>query len=508
MASDVVTVAVLLARAGIAPSGAFPALDPDLLATPVSDVCHDSRRASGESVFVAVPGAQFNGTRFAGDAAARGALFVVSQTAPPPDPPIPWVRVPDARVALSALAAAFHGNPSHDLLVVGVTGTNGKTTTTYLIESVLEQAAIPTGRICTVANRIGRGAADDLPLPVHTTPEAPEVHRMLRGMREAGTRACVLETSSHALALHRVDHVRFTAGVFTNLTRDHLDFHGGMEPYFAAKRRLFELLTDRAPAVVNIDDPYGARLAATVGRPVTYAIDAPADIMPSRLDAGATGTRIDAETPSGALRIRSPLIGRANAGNLLAAAATGVALDLPAGAIEAGLRTVDGVPGRMERVSSPDDDITVIVDFAHTDDALRRLLEAVRPLASGRLVTVFGCGGDRDATKRPLMGAVAARLSDLVVVTSDNPRSEDPLAIIREIETGIAGEGARTDHRTAVARGAAITRAVRDASPGDMVVIAGKGHERTQVIGSDVLPFEDAAVARAALAARRTRREA
>ena len=186
MAGDVVTVAVLLARAGIPPSGAFPALDPDLLATPVSDVCHDSRRASGESVFVAVPGAQFNGTRFAGAAAARGALFVVSQTAPPPDPPIPWVRVPDARVALSALAAAFHGNPSHDLLVVGVTGTNGKTTTTYLIESVLEQAAIPTGRICTVANRIGRGAANDLPLPVHTTPEAPDVHRMLRGMRGGG----------------------------------------------------------------------------------------------------------------------------------------------------------------------------------------------------------------------------------------------------------------------------------------------------------------------------------
>ena len=508
MAVDIVTAAMLLARAGIAPGDAVPPLDPHLLATPVSDVCHDSRRAGGGSVFVAVPGAQFDGARFAGDAAARGALFVVSQTAPPSHPPIPWVCVPDARVALSALAAAFHGNPSHDLLVVGVTGTNGKTTTTYLIESVLEQAAIPTGRICTIANRIGRGAADDPPPPIHTTPEAPEVHRMLRGMREAGMRACVLETSSHALALHRVDHVRFAAGVFTNLTRDHLDFHGGMDSYFAAKRRLFELLTDRAPAVVNVDDPYGARLAATVGRPVTYALDEAADVTPSRLDTGATGTRIEADTPCGALRIRSPLIGRANAGNLLAAAATAVALDLPREAIEAGLRTVDGVPGRMERVSSADDDITVIVDFAHTDDALRRLLQAVRPLAGGRLITVFGCGGDRDATKRPLMGAVAARLSDRVVVTSDNPRSEDPLAIIRAIETGIAGEGGRMNHCSVVERGVAITGAIRDALPGDVVVIAGKGHERTQVIGSDELPFEDAAVARAALAARRTEREA
>lgn len=508
MAVDVVTAAMLLARAGIASGDAGPPLDPHLLATPVSDVCHDSRLAGGGSVFVAVPGAQFDGARFAGDAAARGALFVVSQTAPPSDPPIPWVCVPDARVALSALAAAFHGNPSHDLLVVGVTGTNGKTTTTYLIESVLEQAAIPTGRICTIANRIGRGAADDLPPPIHTTPEAPEVHRMLRGMREAGMRACVLETSSHALALHRVDHVRFAAGVFTNLTRDHLDFHGGMESYFAAKRRLFELLADRAPAVVNVDDPYGARLAATVGRPVTYALDEAADVTPSRLDTGATGTRIEADTPRGALRIRSPLIGRANAGNLLAAAATAVALDLPRDAIEAGLRTVDGVPGRMERVSSADDDITVIVDFAHTDDALRRLLQAVRPLAGGRLITVFGCGGDRDATKRPLMGAVAARLSDRVVVTSDNPRSEDPLAIIRAIETGVAGEGGRMNHSFVVERGVAITGAIRDALPGDVIVIAGKGHERTQVIGSDALPFEDAAVARAALAARRTEREA
>ncbi len=504
MGGGVVTVAMLLARAGIAPGGASPPLDPALLETPVTDVCYDSRQAAERSVFVAVPGTQFDGAQFAADAAARGAAFVVGEMAQPDGLPVPWVSVPNARVALSALAAAFHGDPSDELLVVGVTGTNGKTTTTYLIESVLEQAAIPSGRICTVSNRMARSGADDERPAVHTTPEAPEVQGMLRAMRDAGSRACVLETSSHALALHRVDHVRFNAGVFTNLTRDHLDFHGGMEPYFAAKRRLFEMLTDSGPAVVNIDDPYGARLAATVSRPVTYALERPADVRAARVDTGADGTRIEAATPRGALSIRSPLIGRANAGNLLAAAAAGVALDLPSGAIAAGLEAVRGVPGRMEQVSTPDDDIAAIVDFAHTDDALRHLLETIRPLASRSVITVFGCGGDRDATKRPLMGAVAARLSDFVVVTSDNPRSEDPLAIIAEVETGIAAETGGAGHRAVPDRGCAIGEAIRDALPGDVVVIAGKGHERTQVVGPDVIPFDDVAVARAGLAARRS----
>ncbi len=508
MAGGAVTAAVLLARARIAPSAASPPLDPALRETPVSDVCYDSRRVTYRAVFVAVPGRQFDGARFVSDAVSRGASLVVSETAPTESTPVPWLRVPNARVALSALAAAFHRDPSDELLVVGVTGTNGKTTTTYLIESVLEQAAIPSGRISTVSNRVAHGGVDDEKPAVHTTPEAPEVHAMLRAMRDAGSRACVLETSSHALALHRVDHVRFGAGVFTNLTRDHLDFHGGMEPYFAAKRRLFELLTDRAPAVVNIDDPYGARLAATVGRPITYAIDTPADVTAARLDTGADGTRIDAATPRGALSIRSPLVGRTNAGNLLAAAATGIALDLSSGAIEAGLEAVEGVPGRMERVTMPGDDIDVIVDFAHTDDALRRLLETIRPLATHRVVTVFGCGGDRDTTKRPLMGAVAARLSDGVILTSDNPRSEDPHAIIRQIETGMTAEGDSADYRSVPDRASAIALAIRDALPGDMVVIAGKGHERTQVIGPEVLPFNDVAEAQAALRMRRAGIEA
>ena len=260
---------------------------------------------------------------------------------------------------------------------------------------------------------------------------------------------------------------------------------------------------DGAPAVINLDDPYAARLAATVRRPVTYAVDRPADCMPGRLDLRVDGTFIEARTPRGMLRLESPLIGRAAAYNVLAAAAAAVALDLPLEGIEAGVRALAVVPGRMQTVSVAVDDVTVIIDSAHTDDALRNLLEAVRPLAAQRIVTVFGCGGDRDATKRPLMGMVATRLSDAVILTSDNPRSEDPNAIIEDIERGIA----RSDeaHLSIVDRQAAIVRAIGDAAPGDLVVIAGKGHERYQVIGSQAAPFDDAVVARTALDTRRGR---
>ena len=492
------TVSGLLARAGMAVAGA--GVGTHVLDAPVSGIFHDSRRVAAGGVFVAVPGERFDGARFVGDAGARGAVLAVGQGEAPAAASLPWVRVPDARAALASLAAAFHGDPSRDLLIVGITGTNGKTTTTYLIESMLEHAGLATGRISSIARRLGQGHAEQP--AAHTTPEAPDVQALLGAMRRTGARACVLEVSSHALALRRVDHVRFAAGVFTNLTRDHLDFHGDMARYFAAKRRLFELLPERAPAIVNVDDPYGARLAESVRRPVTYALDRAADVVPSRLDLGVDGVRIEARTPRGALHLRSSLLGRANAYNLLAAATAGVALDIPFRDIEEGLRAVAGVPGRMQTVSDRGDDVTVVVDFAHTDDALCRVLETVRLLARGRLITVFGCGGDRDAAKRPLMGAAAARLSDVVIITSDNPRSEDPCAIIADVERGLAHS--RTPHRSIANREAAICRAIHDAAPGDMVVLAGKGHERYQVVGSRVLPFEDAAVARAALAARRT----
>jgi len=311
--------------------------------------------------------------------------------------------------------------------------------------------------------------------------------------------------SSHALAMRRVDGIRFAAGVFTNLTRDHLDFHQDMESYFAAKRRLFEMLPADAPAVINLDDPKGASLAEIAARPVTYAIGRDADVTSGPLTFGLDGLAFELRTPQGTARVKSRLVGKPNVYNILAAAGTAAALGVPIKAIEQGLQRLAGVPGRFEVVSSPPDDLTVIVDYAHTDDALRNLLETARPLASRRLITVFGAGGDRDRTKRPLMGMVAARLSDVVVITSDNPRSEDPARIIDEVKRGAEPEArqGRADVVTFVDRRDAILHAVDLASAGDVVLIAGKGHEKYQEIGGRTTPFDDVAVAREALEARR-----
>jgi UDP-N-acetylmuramoyl-L-alanyl-D-glutamate--2,6-diaminopimelate ligase len=336
---------------------------------------------------------------------------------------------------------------------------------------------------------------------------------MLREMATNGCCACAAEVSSHALVLKRVDHVRFAAGVFTNLTRDHLDFHHDMASYFAAKRRLFELLPAGATAAVNIDDPYGRELAGSLKRRITFGIDEPADVNAGPFDLSLEGVSFEIQTSRGAIPVRSTLPGRPNVSNILAAAAVAIGLDLPHRAIQQGIARVGRVPGRFERVSTGRDDVCVVVDYAHTDDALKNLLETVRPMAKGRLITVFGCGGERDRSKRPLMGAVAARMSDLVVLTSDNPRGEDPQAILDEIVRGIVPPGDRpathhghvlppirvTPHLSIVDRGSAIERAVRDAKPGDTILIAGKGHEKYQVIGDKSLPFDDVAVARAAL---------
>jgi UDP-N-acetylmuramoyl-L-alanyl-D-glutamate--2,6-diaminopimelate ligase len=299
----------------------------------------------------------------------------------------------------------------------------------------------------------------------------------------------------------------FAAGVFTNLTRDHLDFHDDMEAYFQAKRRLFEMLPRDAPSLINADDPRGSSLAAIAGRPVTFAVNRPADITPGPLSFSLEGLAFDVRTPRGTLHITSSLVGRPNVYNILAAVSTATALDVSFDKIEEGIASLEGVPGRFQVVSGPKDEVTVVVDYAHTDDALRNLLETARPLAAGRLVTVFGCGGDRDRTKRPLMGAVAGRLSDVIVITSDNPRSEDPARIIEEIQRGITVDTRRdTAQRilTVVDRREAIGKAIELARSGDLVLIAGKGHEKHQVIGSRVLPFDDVAVAREALARRRS----
>jgi UDP-N-acetylmuramoyl-L-alanyl-D-glutamate--2,6-diaminopimelate ligase len=468
---------------------------------PLAAVAYDSRRVVPDALFVALKGLKADGAAFAEQALARGAQAVVAESPAPAGVTVPWVVVRDARLALALLADRFFDHPSRRMPVIGVTGTNGKTTTAYLLTAILDQAGLRSGMLGTVAYRIGGEDRE----ASRTTPEAPDVQQLLNEMLRHGNRSAVMEVSSHALSLKRVDGMQFAAGIFSNLTRDHLDFHADMEAYFAAKRRLFEMLPRDAPGVINMDDPRGASLVEISGRPVTYAINAPAQVRPGPVTMTLTGLTFDVTTPHGTVHIQSKLVGRPNVYNILAATAAAVSLDVPIDAIERGVAGLAGVPGRFEVVSVAGDDVTAVVDYAHTDDALRNLLETARPLGARRLVTVFGCGGDRDRSKRPLMGMVAARLSDVVVITSDNPRSEDPRRIIEEIERGIpAGSQSRTPTVVSVVdRAEAIDRAIAMAEAGDVVLIAGKGHEKYQQIGDRVLPFDDGEVARAALATRR-----
>jgi UDP-N-acetylmuramoyl-L-alanyl-D-glutamate--2,6-diaminopimelate ligase len=475
----------------------------NLAALPGIDIrglAYDSRQVQPGDVFVALKGLKAAGADYAAEAIGRGAVAVVADRPPDGSVPVPWMIVPDARSAMAAMAAEFYGHPSQSMQVVGITGTNGKTTTAYLLRAVLESAGKKCGLLGTVAYSIGN---QELPAS-RTTPEAPDVQRMFRQMVDAGCGACVMEVSSHALALRRVDGTAFAAAVFTNLTRDHLDYHGDMESYFAAKRRLFDMLPPGAPGVINLDDPRGESLRKNASTTVTYAIKKPADVTPGPLALTFQGLEFDARTPKGDIHVKSKLVGRPNVSNILATVAVATALDVPAAAIERGLSNLNGVPGRFELVSGSSDDITVVIDYAHTDDALKNLLETARPLAERRVITVFGCGGDRDRTKRPLMGAVAARLSDVVVITSDNPRTEDPARIIEEIKRGVPPASDRSAATFVILdRKEAIQFAIRKAEPGDLVLLAGKGHEKTQTIGSEELPFDEAAIAREALERRR-----
>lgn len=472
--------------------------DPD-----IGRVAYDSRTVRPGDVFVALKGLKADGAAFAGQALERGAAVIVAEVPPPPGVAQPWIQVADARLSLALLAAELYRHPSAEMQVVGITGTNGKTTTAFLIASIFDAAGIRCGLLGTVGYRIG----DEIRPAAHTTPEAPDVQQLLREMVERGCGACAMEVSSHALSLRRVDGTTFAAAVFTNLTRDHLDFHPDMEAYFQAKRRLFELLPPGAPGLINNDDPRSAALADTCSHPITYGVNRPADISPGPLSLSLSGLAFDVRTPRGTLHISSRLVGRPNVYNILAAVGTATALGMPFDAIERGVAGLHGVPGRFEVVSKSDDEITVVVDYAHTDDALRNLLETARTLTGGRLITVFGCGGDRDRTKRPLMGAVAGRLSDLIVITSDNPRGEDPLRIIEDIQRGITADTRRDSSQrllTIADRREAIHQAIDQARPGDVVLVAGKGHEKYQVVGHQVLPFDDVAVARDALTRRRS----
>lgn len=478
----------------------------DIAVTALTD---DSRAVKPGSVFVAVKGERVDGHAFVGKAVEAGAAALVLQkglnvTAAPS---VPVVRVDDSRRALGVLAGRFYREPASRLCMVGVTGTNGKTTVTYLCKGVLETAGRRVGLIGTVAYQIG-----DERLPAaHTTPGAVELQALLARMVDAGMNAAVMEVSSHALAMDRTAGCEFDVAIFTNLTQDHLDFHADMDGYFQAKLRLF---TDLDPlgkklrpkrAIVNIDDARSARVCEASRVPVwTYAIQKPADIRAEDVRLALSGTRFTAATPHGRFPVESRLVGEHNVYNILAAIGVGLHEGLSPEIIQRGITSVVNVPGRFERVEAGQD-FTVVVDYAHTDDALLRLLTAAQALKTGRIITVFGCGGDRDRGKRPKMGCVAARLSDVVFLTSDNPRSEDPSAILREIEVGVreALTEKRIRYEVIADRRAAIEAAVREAKSGDTVLIAGKGHEDYQIVGATRLHFDDREVARAALAARR-----
>jgi UDP-N-acetylmuramoyl-L-alanyl-D-glutamate--2,6-diaminopimelate ligase len=462
----------------------------------VTHVAYDSRRVLPGAAFVAIRGLAADGNRFVEVARRKGAVAVVSEL--PPQDEGAWIQVSDSRTALATLAAALNGRPAEQLELIGVTGTNGKTTTAFLIHAALLAAGVRSGLLGTVHYRIGDRLLD----AGRTTPESADLQQLFRQMLDEGCRAAVLEVSSHSLALKRVYGCPFRVAVFTNLTRDHLDFHGDMDAYFAAKSILFETnLRADGTAVVNADDDRAAELRErSRGRVWTFGLTREADFRAEAIELTLAGTRFRARTPRGEIAVWSPLLGRFNVENLLGSLAAAFALELPSEAVLKGLTAVAGVPGRMERVDAGQA-FSVIVDYAHTDDALRKLLETVRHLGPRRVITVFGCGGDRDHTKRPLMGAVASRLSEVVIATSDNPRSESPEAILAEIKRGM-NDGRGAERLVIVERREAIRRALEMAEAGDAVVIAGKGHETVQILRDRTLPFDDREVVRQMLGAR------
>jgi UDP-N-acetylmuramoyl-L-alanyl-D-glutamate--2,6-diaminopimelate ligase len=462
--------------------------------TAIAEVVHRADLAGPGSLFCCLTGGARDGHEFAPQAVARGAAAIMVER--PLDLPVPQALVPDTRLGMALAAAALAGRPSERLTVVGVTGTNGKTTSAFLLRAILEAAGLRCGLVGTVETVVG-----GVPVPaLHTTPDPPELQDLFRRMLDAGDAACAMEVSSHALAQRRVAGVRFAAALFTNLTRDHLDYHADVEEYFAAKRSLFARPPHHGadpPAAANLDDPFGRRLAGEVGA-LGYALERPADVAPEWVRPLPRGVALRLRTPRGPLELESRLRGRFNVANLAGVVAVGELLGLDHAAVAAGVAGVAGVPGRFEPVES-DRPFQVLVDYAHTPDSLENILRAARELAGeGRLWVVFGCGGDRDRGKRPLMGAIARALADVAVVTSDNPRTEDPEAIIGEIVAGAGvGEAVLTVEPD---RRRAIELAVGGARAGDVVVIAGKGHEVGQERDGMVAPFDDREVARAALA--------
>ena len=465
----------------------------------ISGVEYDSRRVKRGDCFVAMRGEATDGNRYIDAAIADGAVAIVTDSAQEkPRPGVAWAQVPHGRRALARISANFYHRPAEKLRITGITGTNGKTTTSYLLESILHAAGRTSALLGTVEYHV---AGKVLPAP-HTTPEALDIERLFSEALRAGASEAVMEVSSHALEQQRVYGIPFDVAVFTNLTRDHLDYHQTMDRYFDSKATLFRGCGTDPPrvAILNVEDEYGAKLAKSSKSElrITYGI-ASGDFSAEHVEMGRNGTRFDIVMPGDKVPIWSPLVGRVNVYNILAAAAAAFARQCSAQAIEKGMAALERVPGRFERVDCGQG-FYVVVDYAHTDDALRNLTALARSLVGnerGRVITVFGCGGDRDRTKRPLMGEAAGRGSDFVVVTSDNPRSEDPLAIINDVLPGL--QRANSRYTLEPDRRKAIALAIDEARPGDIVLIAGKGHEKVQVTREGAAPFDDVEVAREVL---------
>ncbi|MGH9966848.1 MAG: UDP-N-acetylmuramoyl-L-alanyl-D-glutamate--2,6-diaminopimelate ligase [Pyrinomonadaceae bacterium] len=469
---------------------------------PVTDISHDSRQAGPGKLFVAIRGALLDAHKFVPQVMAQGALGVISEQERPQDFSGAWLQVENPRRAMALAAAEVHHHPSRELQLVGITGTNGKTTTAYLVASIPEAAGEPVAMTGTVEYRIGKGRQK----AERTTPEATDTQRLLRQAVAIGCKTAVMECSSQAMDFHRCDGLEYAVAVFSNLTRDHLDYHVTMENYWHAKRRLFDgrLGTRPRTSVINVDDPHGIELADELqrqGLPVIgYAVKADADVTAREAEFSLDGMRFNLHTPVGKREFRSPLVGPPHVYNTLASVASGLALGYDLEVIIRALAGCTGAPGRFERVTHSGD-FSVVVDYAHSDDALVNVLRTAQDVTNGRIITVFGCGGDRDRSKRAPMGEAAGSLSDVVILTSDNPRTEDPQRILSDAEQGIQKTG--KPYKKIADRREAIYEAVSQARTNDLVLIAGKGHEDYQIIGREVFHFDDKEVAREALARKR-----
>ena len=463
----------------------------------IRQVACDSRKVQPRALFFALHGAKADGNAFLRDAVSRGAVAIASEDAAPAamPPSVAWIRVREARKALAIAAANFFGHPAKALQLVAVTGTNGKTTTTSLIDAIIKASGAKTGLFGTIAYHTPLG---DYPAP-NTTPESVDLQGFLAEIRDAGGRFAVLEASSHSLAMDRLWGCQFAVAVFTNLTREHMDYHKTFEDYFAAKLRLFEGTGAGAPdsAVINTDDEYGSRLAGLAKNAVSYGLQPGAQLTTKKFQLTFSGLAFAAQTPNGKIEIESPLVGRINVYNILAAIGAAQALGLSNEVIASGVRNLKSVSGRFQPIAMGQP-FLVVVDYAHTDDALENLIRTARELnPKGRIITLFGCGGEKDRTKRPVMGEVAGRLSDLTILSSDNPKSEDPLKIISDIVVGLQ----KTNGKYIIEpdREKAIGLAIDEARAGDILLLAGKGHENYQILGDRTLEFDDREVARKAL---------